>query len=142
MLSLGSFPAVTLLDARKKRTELREQIAAGIDPSLKSAWIRWRGNERPETPSVLLPTRILRTCRRTGMAEQTISKNTWLLTDLAAPIRHRSVADVKPAEILDLLEKVEASGRRDTEHRLRSVRHAPARRLSGPSIGSRRILTP
>jgi hypothetical protein len=55
------------------------------------------------------------------MADQTISKNRWLLVDLCAALRDRPIAEIKPVEILDLLKKVEASGRSDTAHRLRSI---------------------
>ncbi len=34
-LSFGSFPTVSLLTARKERTTIREQLAAGIDPAVK-----------------------------------------------------------------------------------------------------------
>jgi Arm DNA-binding domain len=41
MMSLGSLPAVSLKCAREKRDEIRKQIAAGINPSLrrKLDWI-------------------------------------------------------------------------------------------------------
>jgi hypothetical protein len=35
MMSLGAFPAVSLREAREKRGEIKKQIAAGIDPSLR-----------------------------------------------------------------------------------------------------------
>jgi Arm DNA-binding domain len=35
MLSLGAFPAVSLKEAREKRDQIKKQIAAGIDPSLR-----------------------------------------------------------------------------------------------------------
>src|SRR5262245_51256441 len=34
MLSLGSFPTVSLLDARKRRDDVKRQLANGINPSL------------------------------------------------------------------------------------------------------------
>src|ERR1700693_4522847 len=34
MRSLGPYPAASLLQARKKRDRVKEQLAAGIDPSL------------------------------------------------------------------------------------------------------------
>jgi len=55
------------------------------------------------------------------MANQTVTKNRWLLTELVRPIRSRSIAEIKPIEILDLLKRIEASGRRDTAHRLRAT---------------------
>lgn len=33
MLSLGTYPAVSLADARGRRDEVRKQLAAGVDPS-------------------------------------------------------------------------------------------------------------
>jgi len=35
MMSLGAFPAVSLKDAREKRHQIKKQIAAGINPSLR-----------------------------------------------------------------------------------------------------------
>src|SRR4051812_7399239 len=32
-LAFGSYPAVTLLEARRRRDKAREQLASGIDPS-------------------------------------------------------------------------------------------------------------
>jgi hypothetical protein len=34
MMSLGPYPAVSLLQARRKRDRVKEQLAAGINPSL------------------------------------------------------------------------------------------------------------
>jgi integrase len=54
-------------------------------------------------------------------AEQTISKTTWLLQDLASPLSSRPIKDISAAEILDVLRRVEKSGRRETARRLRGV---------------------
>src|SRR5262245_883063 len=35
MMSLGPFPAVSLKDARERRDEIKKQISAGINPSLR-----------------------------------------------------------------------------------------------------------
>ena len=40
------------------------------------------------------------------MAEQTICKNRWLLTDLCAAIRERPIADIKPIEIWVFVESI------------------------------------
>ena len=65
--------------------------------------------------------RFVANLKANGAADMTISKNRWLLEDLAAPIRNRPVSGIVPAELLDILKKIETSGRRDTAHRLRSV---------------------
>jgi integrase len=57
-----------------------------------------------------------------GAAASTVTKNRWLLVDLAGPaLGARPIADITPAEILALLQRIERGGRRETARRLRSV---------------------
>ena len=119
MMSFGAFPAVSLTDAREKRNEIKKQIAAGINPSLRRKLDKINASSGNSFGAVA--DEYLANLKANGAAEITVSKNRWLLEDLAAPIRKRPVNDVLPAELLDILKKIEASGRRDTAHRLRSV---------------------
>ena len=50
-----------------------------------------------------------------------MSKNRWLLQELAAPLSKRPTTEIKPAEILPILKRVEKSGRRETARRLRGA---------------------
>ena len=117
MLSLGSFPAVPLLTARKQRDELKEQLAAGIDSSLRKRMNKLASTAAAQNTFGAAADEYLANLQKNG-AEQTFSKNRWMPQDLAAPIRKRPIAEVKPIEVFDLLKKVEASGRRNTAHRL------------------------
>jgi integrase len=119
MMSLGAFPAVSLKEAREKRGEIKKQIAAGINPSLRKKLDRISAAS-PDTFGAIADEYIAN-LKANDAADITISKNRWLLEDLAAPIRNRPVSEIVPAELLDILKKIEASGRRDTAHRLRSV---------------------
>ena len=119
MMSLGAFPAVSLKEARDKRGEIKKQIAAGINPSLRRKLDKISASSANSFGAVA--DEYLANLKANGAAEITVSKNRWLLEDLAAPIRNRPVNEVLPAELLDILKKIEASGRRDTAHRLRSV---------------------
>src|SRR5262249_9704071 len=56
-----------------------------------------------------------------GAAVTTMEKNRWLLQELAAPLTRRPITEVTPAEILDILKKIEKSGRRETARRLRGA---------------------
>lgn len=56
-----------------------------------------------------------------GAAESTLSKNRWLLLDLAAPLVKRPIAEITPAEILSILKRIERSGRKETARRLRGT---------------------
>jgi len=80
-------------------------------------------------------------------APSTISKTRWLLFDLARPIAKRPIADIIPAEILQVLKRVEKSGRRETARKLRGViggvfRHAivTLRATSDPTVPLRGAL--
>jgi integrase len=119
MMSLGAFPAVSLKEAREKRGEIKKQIAAGIDPSLRKKLDKISAASANSFGAIA--DEYIANLKANDAADMTISKNRWLLEDLAAPIRNRPVSEVLPAELLDILKKVEASGRRDTAHRLRSV---------------------
>ena len=119
MMSLGAFPAVSLKEAREKRGEIKKQIAAGINPSLRKKLDRISAAS-PNTFGAIADEYIAN-LKANDAADITVSKNRWLLEDLAAPIRNRPVSEILPAELLDILKKIEASGRRDTAHRLRSV---------------------
>jgi integrase len=119
MMSLGAFPAVSLKEAREKRGAIKKQIAAGIDPSLR------RKLDRISTSSAhsfgAVADEYIANLKANDAADITVSKNRWFLEELAAPIRNRPVSEILPVELLDILKKIEASGRRDTAHRLRSV---------------------
>jgi integrase len=119
MMSLGAFPAVSLKEAREKRGEIKKQIAAGIDPSLRKKLDKISAASANSFGAIA--DEYIANLKANDAADMTISKNRWLLEDLAASIRNRPASEVLPAELLDILKKVEASGRRDTAHRLRSV---------------------
>jgi integrase len=48
-------------------------------------------------------------------------KNRWMLEDLAAPLAMRPIAEIQPIEVLDVLKRVEKSGRRETARKLRGM---------------------
>ena len=50
-----------------------------------------------------------------------MSKNRWLLLELAAPLARRPINEIIPAEILVILKRIEKTGRRETARRLRGA---------------------
>ena len=56
-----------------------------------------------------------------GASEATLKKNTWLLKQLAKPLERRPIREIHAAEILDVLKRVEQSGRRESARRLRGT---------------------
>ncbi len=121
MLALGPYPAISLLDARSRRDDARRLLANGIDPSND----RKEGKAAAKAASAhtfgLIASEFLERMKANKAAEATIAKNTWLLQDLAKPLANRPITDIIAAEVLDVLQKVEKTGRRESARRLRGV---------------------
>src|ERR1700704_5291133 len=100
MMSLGPFPAVSLKDAREKRDDIKKQLAAGINPSLRKKLDRISSSS-PNTFGAIADEYIAN-LKANDSADITVSKNRWFLEDLAAPIRNRPVNEIVPAELLEI----------------------------------------
>ena len=121
MLALGSFPATSLVDARSKRDEARKLLESGTDPAVQKKLDRIATETASRNTFGVVAAEYIANLEAGGMAAITVAKNRWLLEGLAAPLTNRPVADLEPAELLDLLKRIEKSGRRETARRLRGV---------------------
>lgn len=121
MLSLGSYPAVSLVDAREQRDAARKMLRSGKDPSEARATEKVQGELAAENTFELMAKEYLAVLEEQGSAPATMEKNKWLLLDLASPLHKKPVTKVTSADILQLIKAVEKSGRRDTARRLRGV---------------------
>ena len=120
LLSFGAYPLFSLAEARSKRDEAKKLLAAGVDPGVKKKLDRLAAQTSARNTFALIAEELIETHEARGSAEATKSKLRWLLLDIAAPLAQRPVAEITSAEILDLLKRVERSGRRETARRLRS----------------------
>lgn len=121
MLSLGSYPEVSLAMARERRDHARRVIAEGKDPSQQKKDDKLKAAVAARNTFGAVAREVLDTLQDGNAAETTMDKNRWLLEGLAAPLANRPIADVTAAEVLALLKKVEKSGRRETAKRLRAA---------------------
>jgi integrase len=121
MLSLGAFPEVSLASARMKRDEARKLLANGIDPSQQKKLDRIAAAVAAKNTFAAITEEYLAKLKDEGAAESTMNKNRWLLQELAAPLARRPIAEITPAEILEILKRIEKTGRRETARRLRGV---------------------
>jgi hypothetical protein len=121
MLSLGSFPEVSLADARGKRDDALALLADGIDPSEQKKQDKLVAEVAGRNTFGAIAEEYLRRLEESSVAESTVSKNRWLLLDLASPLRARPIAKITPLEILVLLQRHEKAGRRETAKRLRGI---------------------
>ena len=119
MLSLGTYPDVSLKDARARRDTARKLLAEGIDPgeqrkeakaeramraanSLEAVTREWAG-KMAETWVPAYGERLLRRFER----------------DVFPQIGKKPIGEIKPMELLATLRKIEARGAIETAHRAR-----------------------
>jgi integrase len=121
MLSLGSFPEISLATARSKRDDARKLLAQGIDPSQQKKLDKIAAATAANNAFGAIVEEHLTALRETGKAAITIEKNRWLLCDLAAALSNRPIAEITPVEILPILKRVEKLGQRETARRLRGA---------------------
>ena len=114
MLSFGSFPATSIAAARAKRDEARKLIEAGTDPSAQRRLDKIAAVTTAAKTFGAVAAEYLAKLPASGNAESTITKNKWLLEDLATPLARRPISEIRAAEILHLLERIEDTGRRET----------------------------
>ena len=120
-LGLGSYPDVSLADARKLRDKARGEIQEGRDPLFdrKMERIERRigaGNTFQSVAEDFIETKLV----ANGKAETTIGKARWFLSHLTPSIGNRPIAEIKPAELLSALKKIEKRGHRETAVRTRN----------------------
>jgi integrase len=121
ILSFGKYPLVSLLDAREKRDEAKRLLIAGINPSTRRKEEKIAAVTEARTTFGLIAEEYVGRMEERNAAAATVTKTKWLLEDLANPLAKRPIKEITPAEILQLLQKIEKSGRRETARRLRGV---------------------
>ena len=121
MMTLGSFPEVTLAAARTKRDEARQLLANGINPAQQKKLDKMKAAAAAQTTFGLVAAEYIANLQAKNSAETTVGKNRWLLEQLAAPLANRPIAQIIPAELLEILKRIEKSGRRESARKLRSV---------------------
>lgn len=120
-LALGVYPAVSLAKARQRRDKARELLADGIDPSAakREEKLAKSGAAGNTFKAIALEWHAM---KAKGCAANTSEKRlTQLQNHIFPTIGSRPIADVKPPEVLALVQGVAASGTAYTAGRLREI---------------------
>ena len=118
-IALGSYPAVGLADARKKRDDIQQAIAEGVDPILERKRAKLAAAFGAANTFGEIAEEYIEKMVAEGRAEVTTVKANWLLEQLK-PLAKMPVADIKPIEVLGALKKLNARGKYETARRCRS----------------------
>lgn len=121
MLTFGAYPYVTLLEAREKRDAAKTLLAKGIDPGEQARLDKLTKHVRDANTFNLVADEYLAKMERERKSEGTLIKTRWLLDFARADIGDRPIAEIKPAEVLAVLRKIEARGRYESARRLRGT---------------------
>jgi len=121
MLGLGSYPEVSLSEARDRRDYFRRLLRDGVDPSAqkkaeKRRQIASRASSFGAYAEMYVEKRIAE-----GAAPATIKKQRTLLTVLLPDLKHRPIREIEPPELLDVLRKAERRGKRVLATEARSL---------------------
>ncbi len=117
MLSFGSYPEVSLAEARDKRGEARKQVAAGIDPG---AVRRAAKAQTQNTFEAIARERHekFKASWTAGHAERTLHR---LERHVFPALGARPIADIKAPELLTVLNRMGSQGILESAHRIKSL---------------------
>lgn len=121
LLAFGPYPLVTIAEARQKRDDAKKLLLAGTDPSAQKKANQVAASTAARNTFGLVAEEYLEHLADKELAAVTVAKNRWLLIDLASSLADRPIAEITSAEVLDLLKRIERTGRRETVRKLRGV---------------------
>lgn len=148
VLSLGSWPAVSLAAARKERDKAKEALAVGLDPAREKQQAKHRAKIAAGDTFGEIGREYLDKRRREGMAERTLEKAEFHLSRLVPSLGRLPVTDITAPDVLAVLRVYEKQGKNETANRLlqlasRIFRYAvaTARLTSDPTRDLRGAIT-
>jgi len=121
LLALGTYPRVTLKDARTARDAAKRRLAAGLDPSQQRKLDRLAAVSAATQTFAMLTDEFLAKKVREGKAQSTMNKLEWLLGLARPDLGPRPISAISAPEVLAVLRRVEGRGRLETATRLRAV---------------------
>lgn len=120
LLSFGSYPIVSLADARERRTQAKKLLASGVDPSSQKKLDRIARRTVTANTFVSIANELIAKNEKEGRAKVTVDKKKWLLEQIRSDFGARPISELSASEILLPLKRVEAAGHYETAKRLRS----------------------
>ncbi len=116
LISLGTYPEISLKKARKRRDDARELVADGIDPSAK------RQAERLAQADTFEAVAIEWLTMADKAATDTVATMRRRLESYIFPyIGKKPIADITAPDLLMALRRIESRGTYETAHRTRSA---------------------
>ncbi|HZU63175.1 MAG TPA: integrase arm-type DNA-binding domain-containing protein [Novosphingobium sp.] len=126
-LSIGSYPEISLSDARKRRDEAREQLANGKDPSREKQREKLRSRLQSENTFAGIAKEYCEKRKRDGhkaWAPATAVRSEYLLGLLNGALGRMPIGEIEPADVLAAIRKIEAKGNLESARRTQQLASA------------------
>ncbi len=120
LLALGSYPDVSLFDARQRRDEARKQLAHGIDPGAVRKAQKQAETEETETFEVIACEWYEKFKAKWSLGH-TLASMKRFEYDIFPWIGKRSIVEVKAPDILKIIRRVESRGAPETARRIQTL---------------------
>lgn len=104
-LSFGSYPDVSLKDARELRDRARKLMAQGVDPAEQKRHNRHVAKISAANSFSAIAKAYIDKRAREGSADATTCRRNWLLQLVERQLGHCPVAEIAPYEVLDALRR-------------------------------------
>jgi integrase len=119
-LTIGTYPAVGLKDARLRRDEAKKQLASGINPGAEKKRLAVESSVQAGNTFKAVAEEFIAKREKDGLADATLLKARWFLSLMEPALGNRPLAEIEPAEVLAVLRSIEAQGNHETAKRTRS----------------------
>ncbi len=119
-LGLGTYPDVSLRQARERREEARKQLADGIDPGAQRKAVKAAGAERAAN-SLEVVTRAYQEMRAGQRTPATAKRSAaWMEQHVFPHLGGRPIAELEAPELLAVLQRLVKAGKLDSAERIRA----------------------
>lgn len=119
-LAIGAYPEVPLGEARKRRDQARELIAAGKDPSREKQRAKAQARLDGGNTFSAIAAEYCAKRRRDGenrWAEATAIRSEYLLSQIAGSVANMPITEITPADMLGAVRRIESKGNLESARR-------------------------
>lgn len=120
LMAFGAYPEVSLADARKRRDEAREQIAASKDPSREKRRAKVRQRAEAMNTFAIISAEYCAKRKKDGhdgWAAATAKRSEYLLSRLNSALGSLPIGSIEPSDILAAVRKIEGKGTLESARR-------------------------
>ena len=121
LLAFGTYPEVSMADARRKAGAARANIQAGFDPSDVKRQKKLADKAINHDTFAKVAAALIQRKTKAGRAKATIDKMEWIVKKVDTKLGHRPIMSITVQEITAVLRKEENADNLETARRMRTV---------------------